>query len=147
VAETMSFRRVAARLHMAQPPLTAAIRQMEENLGVRLFERTNRITRLTPPGQALQDEARRTIAQAERAVTLTRHAGTGTIGSLRIGFVASAVRHLVPPLITNFRETHPEVSLELTEASTARQPAALLEDRLDVGIVALPLPPAPTSAS
>jgi DNA-binding transcriptional LysR family regulator len=139
VVETMSFRRAAERLHMAQPPLTAAIRQMEEQLGVRLFERSNRITGLTAAGHVLHEEARRTIAQAERAVLLARRAGTGSIGSLRAGFVASAVRHLVPTLVVHFRKTHPDVSLELEEASTARQVAALVDDTMDVGIVVLPL--------
>jgi DNA-binding transcriptional LysR family regulator len=143
VAETMSFRRAAKRLHMAQPPLTAAIRQLEEEIGVRLFERTNRINKLTAPGEVLRDEARRAIVQAERAVALTRRAGGGVIGSLRIGFVASAVRQSLPRLVAEFRETHPAVMLELEEATTARQLAALLEDRLDVGIVVLPLTPAP----
>jgi DNA-binding transcriptional LysR family regulator len=140
VADTMSFRRAAERLNMAQPPLTAAIRQMEDELGVRLFERTNRVTGLTSAGQVLRDEARRTIAQAERAMVLTRRAGAGLVGSLRIGFVATAIRHIVPTLVTDFRETHPDVSVELMEAPTARQLAALVEDRLDLGIIALPLP-------
>jgi DNA-binding transcriptional LysR family regulator len=140
VADSMGFRRAAERLNMAQPPLTAAIRQMEEELGFRLLERTNRITGLTAAGQVLRDEARRTIAQAERAIALTRRAGAGLVGSLRVGFVATAVRHIVPTLIADFRQTHPDVSLELMEAPTARQVTALVEDRLDLGIIALPLP-------
>jgi DNA-binding transcriptional LysR family regulator len=87
VAETMSFRKAAERLNMAQPPLTAAIRHLEEEIGVRLFERTNQITRLTAAGEVLRGEAHRAIAQAERAVSLTRRAGSGQIGSLRVGFV------------------------------------------------------------
>ncbi|WP_027163453.1 LysR family transcriptional regulator [Mesorhizobium sp. WSM1293] len=140
VAEAMSFRRAAERLNMAQPPLTAAIRQMEEELGVRLFERTNRIDSLTVAGEVLREEAQRTIAQAERAMALTRRAGAGEIGSLRIGFVASAVRQLLPTLIAAFRESYPSVVLELEEAPTARQVASLIDDRMDIGIVALPLP-------
>ncbi|WP_175942421.1 LysR family transcriptional regulator [Burkholderia pyrrocinia] len=141
VAETMSFRRAADRLNMAQPPLTAAIRQMEEELGVRLFERSNRITGLTAAGEVLSVEARRTIAQAERAVAMAKRAGKGSIGTLRIGFVASAVRHLVPQIVASFRQTHPMVVLELEEATTARQIAAIMADSMDVGIVALPIPP------
>ncbi|MDR3436560.1 LysR family transcriptional regulator [Telmatospirillum sp.] len=140
VADTMNFHRAAERLNMAQPPLTAAIRQIEEMLGVRLFERTNRITGLTRAGLVLQDEAGRTIRQAERAMLLARRAGEGLTGSLRIGFVASAVRHLLPKLVAGFRKTHPDVALELAEAPTARQVESLFEDRLDVGIVVLPLP-------
>ncbi|CAI0932692.1 LysR family transcriptional regulator [Serratia entomophila] len=140
VAETMSFRRAAERLNMAQPPLTAAIRQMEEELGVRLFERSNRITGLTAAGEVLNLEARRTIVQAERAVTMAKLAGKGSIGTLRIGFVASAVRYLVPHIVTTFRRTHPMVVLELEEAPTARQISAIMADSMDVGIIALPIP-------
>lgn len=141
VAETMNFRRAADRLNMAQPLLTAAIRQMEEELGVRLFERSNRITGLTAAGEVLSVEARRTIAQAERAVAMAKRAGKGSIGTLRIGFVASAVRHLVPQIVASFRQTHPMVVLELEEATTARQIAGIMADSMDVGIVALPIPP------
>jgi DNA-binding transcriptional LysR family regulator len=141
VTETMSFRRAAERLNMAQPPLTAAIRQMEEDLGARLLERTNRIIGLTDAGRVLQEEARRTLAQAARAETLTRRAAQDTSGSLRIGFVASAVRHLVPKLVATFRRAHPGVLLELTEMPTARQVKALLDDQIDIGIVVLPLQP------
>ncbi|NSX02769.1 LysR family transcriptional regulator [Cupriavidus gilardii] len=137
----MNFRRAAERLNMAQPPLTAAIRQMEEELGVRLFERSNRITGLTAAGEVLRQEARRTIAQAERAVAMAKRAGEGSVGTLRIGFVASAVRDLVPQIVTEFRRTHAMAVLELEEATTARQIAAILTDRMDVGIVALPIPP------
>jgi len=140
VTETMNFRRAAERLHMAQPPLTAAIRQMEDALGVRLLERTNRIVGLTEAGRLLREEARRTLAQAARAETLARRAGQGISGSLRIGFVASAVRHLLPELVAGFRRTHPDVLLELTEMPSARQAEALLDDRIDLGIVVLPLP-------
>lgn len=141
VAETLNFRRAAERLNMAQPPLTAAIRQVERELGVRLVERGNRVTGLTAAGQVLQEEAGRTVLQAERAVLLTRRAGAGMLGSLRLGFLASATRHLLPPLLARFRDSHPDVVLTLAEQPTARQVLALLEDRQDVGLVALPLPP------
>ncbi|MDX5629642.1 MULTISPECIES: LysR substrate-binding domain-containing protein [unclassified Brenneria] len=140
VAETMNYHRAAERLNMAQPPLTAAIRNMEDALGVRLFERTHRITGLTAAGEVLQEEARRTLAQMARAETLTRRAGQGLTGSLRIGFVASAVRHRLPAMVAGFSEQHPEVALDLHEATTARQIKDLLEDRLDIAIVALPVP-------
>lgn len=141
VAETLSFRRAAERLNMAQPPLTAAIRQMERELGVRLIERSNRVTGLTAAGQVLQKEAGRTVLQAERAVLLTRRAGAGMLGSLRLGFLASATRHILPPLLARFRNSYPDVVLTLAELPTAKQVSALLEDCQDVGLVALPLPP------
>ena len=141
VAETLSFRRAAERLNMAQPPLTAAIRQMEQDLGVRLIERGNRVTGLTAAGHVLQEEAGRTVLQAERAVLLTRRAGAGMLGSLRLGFLASATRHLLPTLLARFRASHHDVVLTLAEQPTARQVSALLEDRQDVGLIALPIPP------
>jgi DNA-binding transcriptional LysR family regulator len=140
VAETMSFRAAAQRLDMAQPPLTTAIRLIEQELGVRLFERTNRVEQLTSAGRAFYAEAQRTLAQAERAISVTRRAASGTVGSLRIGFVATAARYVLPSLMADFRETHPDVSLELREETTARQIVALKEDRLDLGIVVPPLP-------
>ncbi len=140
VAETMNISKAAERLHMAQPPLTAAIRHMEEILDTRLFERTNRITALTPAGKVLQKEAVTTLMQMERTMRLTRQAGQGMTGILRIGFVASAVRHLLPEMITRFRVSRPDVVLELKEMTTARQVSSLLEDSLDVGIVVLPVP-------
>ncbi|WP_452274844.1 LysR family transcriptional regulator, partial [Micromonospora taraxaci] len=116
VAETMNFRRAAEQLNMAQPPLTAAIRQIELLLGVRLLERGNRVTSLTAAGKVLREEARRTLEQSQRAVELTRRAGQGLMGSLRVGFVASATRHVLPPLIARLRQTHPDVALDLAEA-------------------------------
>ncbi|MFP7322776.1 LysR family transcriptional regulator [Serratia marcescens] len=139
VAETMNVRKAAERLHMAQPPLTNAIRQMEEALGTRLFERTNRITALTPAGKVLQKEAVATLMQMERSMLLTRRAGQGMTGALRIGFVASAVRHLLPEMVARFHFSCPQVVLELKEMTTARQVASLLEDTLDIGIAVLPV--------
>ncbi|TEW81054.1 LysR family transcriptional regulator [Serratia marcescens] len=140
VAETMNIRKAAERLHIAQPPLTKAIRQMEEALGTRLFERTNRITALTPAGNVLQKEAVTTLMQMERSMLLTRRAGQGMTGALRIGFVATAVRHLLPEMIARFHFSFPQVVLELNEMTTARQVASLLDDSLDVGIAVLPVP-------
>jgi DNA-binding transcriptional LysR family regulator len=128
VAEELSFRRAAERLHMAQPPLTAAIRRIEEELGQVLIERSNRVERLTPAGEVFLIEARR--------------AGQGLTGSLRVTFVASAARDLLPSILRAFRARHADVALELHEATTAQQVTALREDRADIGIVVVPLPEA-----
>jgi len=138
VAEELSFRKAAERLHMAQPPLTAAIRQIEEELGTVLLERSNRVERLTPSGQVLLEEARRTLRQAERALQLTRRAAGGLVGSLRIGFVASAVHGVLPAILRAFSQAHGEVDLVLREATTAEQLAALQDGQGDVGLVVLP---------
>lgn len=103
---------------------------MEEALGTRLFERTNRITALTPAGNVLQKEAVTTLMQMERSMLLTRRAGQGMTGALRIGFVATAVRHLLPEMIARFHFSFPQVVLELNEMTTARQVASLWMTRL-----------------
>jgi DNA-binding transcriptional LysR family regulator len=140
VAEEMNSRRAAERLHMAQPPLTAAIRRIESELGVSLIERTNRVERLTPAGEVFLLEARRVLAQSERAVEQARRAGQGLAGALRVTFVATAAHELLPAIVRAFRARHGDVSLELQEATTAQQAAALRDDRADIGLVALPVP-------
>jgi DNA-binding transcriptional LysR family regulator len=140
VAEEMNFRRAAERLRMAQPPLTAAIRRVEAELGVALLERTNRVERMTPAGEVFLLEARRVLAQSERAIEQARRAGEGLVGSLRITFVATAAHEMLPRIVRSFRARHGDVSLELQEATTAQQANALVDDRADIGLVALPLP-------
>ncbi len=140
VAEEMNFRRAAERLHMAQPPLTAAIRRIEAELGVMLIERSNRIERLTSAGDVFLIEARRAIAQSERAIELAKRAGHGLAGTLRVAFVATAAHDLLPGIVRAFRAQHGDVALDLQEATTAQQAAALRDDRADVGLAALPLP-------
>lgn len=139
VAELLHYRRAAARLNMAQPPLTAAIKRLEKEIGTELIRRTNRIEGLTPAGEVLLIEARRTIAQAERAVVLAQRAGRGQIGALRVGFVASAARDILPGTLQQFRAKHAPVALHLEEMTTAQQLAALHEDRIDVAFAVLPL--------
>lgn len=140
VAEEMNFRRAAERLHMAQPPLTAAIRRIEAELGVELIERSNRIERLTAAGGVFLIEARRALAQSERAMEQARRAGLGLAGTLRVTFVATAAHDLLPAMVRAFRIRHGDVALDLQEATTAQQAAALQDDRADVGLAALPLP-------
>lgn len=139
VAEEMSFHRAAARLNMAQPPLTTAIRSMEQQLGVKLLVRGRRISSMTAAGEVFYEEARLTLSQAQRAIRLAKQAAAGTIGFLRIGFVPSSARQLLPPIIAGFRNRSPNIELELVEASSARQIMAVIANKLDVGLVTLPL--------
>jgi DNA-binding transcriptional LysR family regulator len=140
VAEELSFRRAAERLHMAQPPLTAAIRKIEAEVGTRLLERSNRVTGLTEAGLIFLEEARRTVSQADRAIQVTKRAGQGLVGSLRVTFVgASSAHDLLPRVLKNFRKRHAEVELELRQATTAEQLAALRAERADLGFVVSPL--------
>ena len=86
VAEELNFSRAAERMHMAQPPLSAAIRQLERDVGVDLFVRTTREVKLTDAGRAFLQGARRTLADAERAAEDARRAAAGELGQLRIAY-------------------------------------------------------------
>src|SRR3984885_13887713 len=139
VAEELRSRRAADRLHMAQPPLTVAIKQIEEEVGTLLIERTNRIERLTPAGLVFLGECRRTVMQAGRAIAAARRAGAGLSGALRVTFVASAAREILPAILRAFREQYPDVELTLTEAMTAQQIARIQANEADGGFVIPPL--------
>lgn len=139
VAEELSFRRAAERLNMAQPPLTATIKRIEDEVGTILIERTNRIERLTEAGRVFLDEARKTVNQAERAMLAAQRAGAGLTGTLRVTFVASAAREILPSILLRFREHYPAVRLELREAMTTQQLASLADDESDLGFVIPPL--------
>ncbi|EOG4614246.1 LysR family transcriptional regulator [Pseudomonas aeruginosa] len=138
VAEELSFRRAAERLHMAQPPLTTAIRRLEEEVGASLLERDNRIHRLTPAGRAFLDEARRTLAQAELTLAAARSAASGR-RTLRLAFVDSTINILLPRILQAFRHQHGALDFQLQEDTTAGQLEALREDRIDAGLIVLPV--------
>jgi len=142
LAETLHFGRAAASLNITQPPLTQQIRVLEEELGARLFERSNRRVELTPAGNALLPEARALLAQAERTSTVAARAQRGEIGELRVGLLGSAAFTVViPRLILTYRQRFPGVRLRIEELTTQEQLAALLEQRLDVAIVRSVLAP------
>lgn len=142
VAEELHFHRAAARLHMSQPPLTAAIRRLEDELGSELIVRGNRTLGLTVAGQTLLVEARATLQQAEQALQRTREAAAGHSGSLRVGYVGSALYGRLPGLIRRFRQHYPQVQLHLQEATSYQQQRWLREQRIDVGVLIPPIPAA-----
>lgn len=135
LAEEMHFNRAAARLHIAQPALSQQIQRLERELKAQLFVRTTRSVELTDVGAVLLVEARRLMADAEHALIAVEHATEGRTGLLRIGFVSSAALHTVPRLVLGLHEQWPDVRLQLQESTTEVQIEAILEGRLDVGIV------------
>ena len=139
VAEELHFHRAAERLNMSQPPLTSAIQKLEEDLGVALIERGNRVVRLTPAGEKFVSEARKTLRQAEKTLVSTVDVAEGRTGLLRLGYVGSALYGRLPDIIREFRASHPKVRLELREATTAAQIAALRDGTLDIGVLIPPL--------
>lgn len=139
VAETLHFSRAAERLHIAQPPLSQQIQALEAMLGVELLRRTRRRVELTEAGRLFLDEARATLAQAERAAEVARRAGRGALGRLAIGFTEAASLHpTVAAAIRAHRQAFPEVDLSLSQIFTRGQLEALAEGRIDAGFARSP---------
>ncbi len=139
VAEELNFRRAAARLQIAQPALSQQIRQLEDELGVRLLERSRRRVALTDAGGAFLEKARASIASASEAAHVARLADRGEIGRLSIGFVTSALYGIFPDVVRVFRERFPAVHLELHETVVAQHAALLRTGRVDVSFVRPPI--------
>jgi DNA-binding transcriptional LysR family regulator len=138
VAERLHFGRAAEALHISQPPLSRAIRALEARLGVALFSRTRRKVELTPEGARLLEEARRILAQLERAIVELRGMAAGEQGRLRIGFVSLADYGVLPGLLKAYKSARPGVTLALREMLSPEQSAALAAGELDFGLL---LPP------
>ncbi|HEY0171929.1 MAG TPA: LysR substrate-binding domain-containing protein [Pyrinomonadaceae bacterium] len=134
VAEELHFGRAAERIGIAQPPLSQQIKSLEELVGYPLFERRPQV-RLTTAGEALLEVARRTLAQVEEGLELTRRAGRGEAGKISVGFAASILTTALPEILRTYREQYPGVELRLRELSSAAQAAALADGSIDVGFV------------
>lgn len=139
VAEELHFGRAAARLHIAQPPLSRQVRDLERELGTGLFSREKGRVQLTHAGRAFLPEARRTLAQAERALRTAQRAAQGEVGRLRVGFVEAATYSgVLPDALGAFRAQLPNVGLELFELSSLQQTEALRDGRIELGILHSP---------
>ena len=143
VAEELHFGRAAEQLGISQPPLSQQIQALEEELGVRLFERTNRRVALSEVGRLFLPEARQVLAQLDQAVAVARRAQRGELGELKVGFTSSApFTSTIPRAIRAFRQACPEVHLDLRELSSRGVAEAVHEGRLQVGVLR-PLAPLP----
>ncbi|WP_293394171.1 LysR family transcriptional regulator [Nevskia sp.] len=139
VAEERSFSRAALRLHVSQPPLSTQLKALEDELGVRLLDRTNRGVSLTAAGQVFFDEMRAVLARLERGKEMARNAGRGDVGTLSIGFVSIADYGILPPALKEFRSLYPSVEVHLHELTTDAQVREIRAARLDLGIGIGPL--------
>lgn len=135
VAEELHFGRAAARLHMAQPPLSQAIRRLEDAVGCPLLARTSRSVRLTPAGAAFLERARRTLRNVEDDIQEARGIGAGETGRLNVGFVGSGMLTTLPAILSRYVAAYPGVQLQLHESYTARVVDGLLAGDVDTGIV------------
>lgn len=137
VAEESHFGRAAARLGMAQPPLSRAIRELERQLGVTLFERTTRLVRLTAAGEVLLREARTALEVVGAAARRTQEAGRPS-RRLRVALKADIDGGLLPRILDAYHTDEAALPPELVLGGFGEQPQALREGRADVGLVLLP---------
>jgi DNA-binding transcriptional LysR family regulator len=139
VAEELHFARAARRLNMSQPPLSQQIQQLEQELGVKLFDRSTRLVKLTDAGHAFVDEARRTIAQADYAAKVAIRTGKGGTGQLSIGATVALDANILVAVLKSFMKARPNAHLMLRKMDTASQVEALRDGRIDVGFLLPPI--------
>jgi len=138
VAEELHFGRAAIRLNISQPPLSQQIRQLEEELGVRLFERTKRNVRITDAGRRLLEEAHSVLGRIDHLANVAAQAASGEIGHLSVG-VPSGVNDILADALRTVGKRYPGVRIELQYMSTGAQIEALREGKIDVGFLNLPV--------
>lgn len=135
VAETLHFHRAAEILHLSQPSLSHQIRQLEEELGVRLFERTKRSVRLTAAGEALVPHARGILRNLAEAAQEAQRTDRGLAGSITIGFVSTAMLGVLPRTLQVLQTSTAGVNLQLKECEPREQILNLLQGTMDAGFM------------
>src|SRR5262249_54630806 len=139
VAEELSFRRAAEKLNLAQPPLSAQIKSLETELGVRLLERTTRSVSLTHAGRVFLEEARSVLAASSQAERRAQDAAHGLVGTLRLGVVAPTANAWLAAILRRFRQRFPSVQLSVFDLTTPDQLRRLRENALDAALVRPPV--------
>lgn len=137
VAEELHFTRAARRLRVAQPALSRQIRQLEEEIGVPLFERGSGGVRLTPAGTAFLTEVRSILDRSEQAVRAAQSSGLARAVPLNVGYVWGLFHSVVPAVVEGFRQRAPGAAVNLFDLTATQQAAALAEGRLDAGFIGL----------
>ncbi|HWL30045.1 MAG TPA: LysR family transcriptional regulator [Burkholderiaceae bacterium] len=141
VAEELSFSRAAKRLHLSQPPLSYAIKQLEERLQAKLFLRSSRHVALTPAGRALYKEAQFLLRRHTDVCNLVSRIDAGLQGQIKIGFVGSMLYRNLPTVLKQCKEKYPEVEHILLELNSAEQIELVERGGIDIGFIhANPVP-------
>jgi DNA-binding transcriptional LysR family regulator len=139
VAEHLSFSRAARQLHLAQQSLSQQIGALERGLGVRLFDRDTRGTRLTGAGQEFLPAARAVLASADDAVAVVQRAGRGEIGHLDLAFLASTANYMLPPVVRALRERLPGIEVTTHNEQIGELVTGLRDGRFDAAFTRPPL--------
>ena len=138
VAEEENVTRAAARLHVSQPPLTRQIQDLEEELGLVLFERTGKAIHLTEVGRVFLDEARAVLQRVDDAVKATQAFAARHVGELHLGFAPSPTVEILPALLRSLRSHLPGVRVTLHDQSSPEMLLGLREARLHAAIMMQP---------
>lgn len=138
VAEELNFRKAAARLHITQPRVSDSIRQLEEELGTRLLQRTRQSVELTEAGLVYLGRARLILSQLSEAADVTRAVAHGMRGHIVVGFNPASSYEILPRILRQFRHRFPDVSLGFEELTTVERESALLQKRIDVALFLAP---------
>jgi len=139
LAAELHFRKASERLFLSQPALSKKIQRLEEKLKGALFLRSRRRVSLTDAGRRFLPKATKLLQDAEDAVREAQAAMEGRAGILRIGFGIASVTDLLPRTILRFRKLYPEIELQMREMPSPAQVTSLIESRLDVGILRMPV--------
>jgi DNA-binding transcriptional LysR family regulator len=140
VAEELHFRRAAERLHVAQPAVSEQIRKLEEELGVRLLNRTPRSVSMTDAGAVLLEEARRVLQQADEAQHAVRAANGHAVSRLRIGYMPTSLPASIPRALQRLAAHTPSLEARLDPGGALELIEAVRSERLNAAIVSLPAP-------
>jgi DNA-binding transcriptional LysR family regulator len=137
VAEALNFTKAAEKLHTAQPSLTRQIKNLEEELGVRLLHRTKQKVTLTDEGRSFLADAKHLLALAAETVKSVRRLHTGEVRALNVGYVSNLFYDLLPKTLESFHQAFPTIAVNLFDLSCGEQFRALEEGKLDLGFVGL----------
>lgn len=135
VAEELHFRKAADRLFISQPGLSRQIKQMEEDLGVKLFERLNKKVYLTVAGSYLKNEANLTLKNLDNIFEYTKLLDQGIEGKINMGYVGSAMQNVIPELLIKIRNKNKNIQFSLNEMDNPKQIKALLSQEIDIGFI------------
>ncbi|SEB45250.1 DNA-binding transcriptional regulator, LysR family [Tenacibaculum sp. MAR_2009_124] len=135
VAEELHYRRAAEKLFISQPGLSKQIKQLEENLGVQLFERHNRKVALTKAGEYLKVEITKNLKNLDNILNHAKLINTGKDGNLKFGYVGSAMQDIIPNLLVRLNQQYPNITFGLKEMDNQSQLESLLSNKIDIGFV------------
>lgn len=143
VAEDLHFRRAAEQLYLSQPALSRQIKQLEEILELKLFDRHNRKVSLTPAGAYLAGELKDWLGQMDQLLLHTQMVARGVKGRLHLGYIGSAVQNIIPEFLLKVRKDYADLQFRLREMDNQQQVEALLKGEIDLGFVRLDRLPRP----